>query len=151
MKLSANFSLDEFLVSQTATRHGIDNNPGPEEIDNLRKLCEGVLQPLRDAVDRPIWINSGYRSPSLNSLIGGSLTSAHMQGNAADIRVSGMQPYDVCNAIINLELPFDQVIHEFGRWTHIGVADTLRNEQLTAYRKDGKTHYVFGIRKMEDL
>ena len=151
MKLSANFSLEEFLVSQTAERHGLDLTPPPEVIENLRRLCESCLQPLRAAVKRPIFISSGYRSPELNSLIGGSKTSAHMQGNAADLRVGGANPFDTCELIVEMGLPYDQVINEFGRWVHLGVADVLRGEELTAYHRDGKTRYVFGIKKMEEL
>jgi hypothetical protein len=151
MKLSANFTLDEFLVSQTAARHGIDMTPPPEVVDNLRRLCEGCLQPLRAATNRPIFISSGYRSPELNQLIGGSKSSRHQTGEAADFLVSGMTPYDTCRLIVEMGLPYDQVIHEFGRWVHLGVADILRGEELTAYRKDGKTRYVFGIKTMEEL
>ena len=151
MRLTPNFTLDEFLISQTAERHGIDLTPPPHVIENLKRLCEGCLQPLRAAVKRPIFISSGYRSPDLNSLIGGSKTSAHMQGNAADFRVSGISPYDTCKLIVEMGLPYDQVIHEFGRWVHLGVADVLRGEELTAYRKDGKTTYVHGIKTMEEL
>ena len=150
MKLSQNFSLDEFLISQTAERHGIDMTPSQYGIDNLSRLVESCLQPLRDAVGL-IYISSGYRPPELNTRIGGSQTSQHRNGNAVDFRVAGMSPYDVCLKIIELELPFDQVIHEFGRWTHLGVADELRGEKLTAHKLHGKTQYVLGIFKMEDL
>jgi hypothetical protein len=150
MKLSANFTLEEFLISQTAERHGIDMTPPPEVVGNLRRLCEGCLQPLRAATNRPIFISSGFRSPELNSLIGGSQTSAHMRGDAADFRVSGMTPFDTCKLIVEMGLPYDQVIHEFGRWVHLGVSDILRSEQLTAYHKDGKTRYVHGIKTMEE-
>lgn len=109
------------------------------------------MQPLRDAVKRPIFISSGFRSWDLNSLIGGSKTSAHVSGNAADFVVAGMTPLETCNLIVELELPFDQCIHEFGRWVHLGVADHLRNETLTAYRSDGKTKYAFGLYAMEEL
>ena len=151
MKLSANFSLDEFLISQTAARHGIDLTPPPHVIENLKRLCEGCLQPLRAATKRPIFITSGYRSPELNALIGGSKTSAHMEGNAADFRVSGITPHDTCTLIVEMGLPYDQVIHEFGQWTHLGVADILRGEELTAYRKDGQVYYTHGIKTMDEL
>ncbi len=149
MKLSPNFSLDEFLVSQTAERHGIDMTPPGEVIDNLRRLCEGCLQPIRDALG-PVYISSGYRPQELNQLIGGSLTSRHMSGDAADFRVAGMTPYEVCKRVEDMELPYDQLINEFDRWVHLGVADVLRGEELTAYR-DGKTKYAFGIHRIEDL
>ncbi len=150
MRLSKNFSLDEFLVSQTAERNGIDMTPPDEIIENIKNLVKACLQPLRDEAG-PIYISSGFRPLELNTRIGGSKTSAHVMGNAVDFSVTRMKPYDVCKLTVSMELPFDQVIHEFGRWTHMGVADILRGEQLTAYRKDGKVRYVNGIIRMEDL
>lgn len=151
MRLSKNFTLEEFLVSQTAVRHGLDMTPPPEVIENLQRLVTDGLQPLRDHVDAGIYINSGYRSPQLNSMIGGSKTSAHMRGDAADIRVTGLTPLEVSKLIVELGLPFDQVINEFGAWVHWGMADILRGEQLTAYKDDGVTRYVLGLRRIEDL
>jgi len=119
-------------------------------VDNIKNLVRACLQPLRDEAG-PIYISSGYRPLELNTRIGGSKTSAHVQGNAVDFRVSRMTPYEVCELVVAMELPFDQIIHEFGRWSHLGVADILRGEQLTAYRKDGKVRYVNGIIRMEDL
>ena len=151
MRLSKNFTLEEFLLSQTATRLGLDMTPGPEIIENLQRLVTGCLQPLRDEVNAGIFISSGFRPLELNTAIGGSKTSAHVRGDAADLKVSGQTPYDTCELIIAMQLPFDQVIHEFGRWVHLGVGDTLRGEALTAYKRDGKTRYVNGILRIEDL
>ncbi len=150
MRLSKNFTLDEFTQSQTAERFGIDMHPPELIVDNIRRLVQGCLQPLRDEAG-PIYISSGYRPLELNTRIGGSKTSAHVKGNAVDFSVTNMTPFDVCELVIAMELPFDQIIHEFGRWTHLGVADVLRGEKLTAYRKDGKVRYVNGIMRMEEL
>ena len=150
MRLSRNFSLSEFTVSQTAERFDIDMHPPELIVDNIRNLVKACLQPLRDECG-PIYISSGYRPLELNTRIGGSMRSRHMTGDAVDFSVTNMTPYDVCELIIAMELPFDQVIHEFGRWTHLGVADILRGQKLTAYRKDGKVRYVNGIIRMEDL
>ena len=150
MRISKNFTLSEFTVSQTAERFGIDMHPPELIVDNIRNLVKACLQPLRDEAG-PIYISSGYRPLELNTRIGGSKTSAHVKGNAVDFMVTNMTPYDVCELIIAMELPFDQVIHEFGRWTHMGVADILRAQQLTAFREDGKTRYTAGIKRMEDL
>jgi len=150
MRLSKNFSLSEFLVSQTAERFGIDMHPPEIIVDNIKNLVKACLQPLRDEAG-PIYISSGYRPLELNTRIGGSKTSAHVKGNAVDFSVTNMLPFDVCELIVAMELPIDQVIHEFGRWTHMGVADILRGEKLTAYRKDGKVRYTHGIIRLEDL
>ena len=150
-QISENFTLDEFLISQTAERHGISMTPTRQVAINIRRLVETCLQPLREALDTPIVISSGYRPQELNTLIGGSDTSAHMMGRAADFRAIGMSPYEVCEKVVELDLPFDQVIHEFGRWVHLGIAQHNRKEALTAYRADGRTRYVNGLFTMHEL
>ena len=150
MRLSKNFSLHEFTRSQTAERFGIDMTPSDEVIENIQRLVTGCLQPLRDE-GGPINISSGFRPLELNTRIGGSKTSAHIDGDAADFTVTKMTPFEVCELVVAMELPFDQIIHEFGRWSHLGVADVLRAEQLTAYRKNGRVLYRHGIIRMENL
>jgi len=150
IRLGKNFTLEEFLVSETAERHGIDMTPPQWVIDNLATLVETCLQPLRDDVGRPIHVTSGYRPRALNTLIGGSSKSAHMDGRAADFRVDGMTPLDVCLRASDLRLPADQIIHEFGRWVHLGIAPEPRGELLTAYH-DGRTKYRFGLFSMDEV
>ena len=147
-QLSAHFSLDEFLVSQTAARLGRAIEPTASDIRNLTRLCETVLEPLRIDLRLPIQITSGLRPPWLNQAIGGSTSSAHMDGRAADIRVQGMKPIDVCRRVVAIGLPIDQVIHEFGSWTHVGIAaegSTPRNQQRTARVVNGRTVYELGV------
>jgi zinc D-Ala-D-Ala carboxypeptidase len=150
MKLTDNFSLDEFLLSQTAVRHNISMDPPIDVIDNLRRLCVDILQPLRDVTGKPISISSGYRPPELNERIGGSTTSAHMFGRAADFVVHGMTPLEAAQTIRDMELPYDQLIHEFGRWVHVGISpeeDDVRLQELTAFKDAiGKTRYDLGLR-----
>ncbi|MCI6337035.1 MAG: D-Ala-D-Ala carboxypeptidase family metallohydrolase, partial [Prevotella sp.] len=89
MRLTPHFRLSEFTRSETASRLGIDNNVNdPKVVDNLRRLCEKVLEPLRNHTNTPIVINSGYRCPRLNAAVGGSPTSNHLKGCAADLRLS---------------------------------------------------------------
>lgn len=146
MKLSEHFELAEFLVSETAARRGIANEPTPEVIENLRRLCQLVLQPLRIKLARPVVITSGYRSPALNRAVGGSPASHHMQGRAADIIVPGMTPLTVCQTAQQMKLPCVQIIHEFGRWAHLAVAvSNERTQLLTAKRTQGKTVYEPGL------
>lgn len=151
MKLSDNFSLEEFLVSQTAERNGIDMTPDDLVVENIQKLVDTCLQPLRIALGSVIYISSGYRPRILNTLIGGSITSAHMSGSAADFRAAKYTPLEVCAMAVKLELPFDQVINEFGRWVHLGISDKLRGETLTAFRRDGKTRYALGLSMVSEL
>ena len=87
MRLSKNFTLQEFTKSQTALRHGIDNTPGEEHLLSAKSLFENVVQPVRDNFGVTV-INSGYRGPKLNEAVGGSSKSQHCKGEAVDIAVS---------------------------------------------------------------
>ncbi len=146
MQLSEHFELAEFLVSETAARLGIDNEPTPAVVENLRRLCQSVLEPLRLKLARPVVITSGYRSPDLNRAVGGSKTSHHMQGRAADLIVPGLSPLAVCQIAQQMKLPCVQIIHEFGRWAHLAVAlPNERTQLLTAKLAQGKTVYEPGL------
>lgn len=148
MNLSPHFTLAELTVSQTAARRGLNNVPPQQIVPNLRRLVDLVLEPLRASFGRPIVVTSGYRSPAVNAAVGGARHSAHMDGLAADIIVPGMSALDVCRRVVNLSLPFDQVIHEFGEWCHVAAAVSgrePRREQLTARRTPGGTIYIKGL------
>ena len=138
MQLSKNFHLREFTKSQTASRKGITNVPNKDQIINLAGLCQCVLQPVRDEFG-VVTINSGYRCSELNTAIGGSKTSQHMKGQAADIE---------CPAVDNASLAkwirencdFDQLILEYhtpddphSGWVHVSYRDvgSNRNQFLT--------------------
>jgi hypothetical protein len=147
MKLSNSFNLIEFTSSETASRRGIDNTPSIAVIENLRLLCENVLQPLRDKYGKSINITSGYRSPKLNKAIGGSSTSQHCFGQAADIQVDKKDYLKVWEILKTL--PFDQVIFEFGTesapdWIHVSfVQGKNRGQKLKAVKNIfGKTEYL---------
>lgn len=147
MRLSPSFTLDEMIRSSTASRRGIDNMPPPVIIERLRLLCEHVLEPVRSHWKRPVIVTSGYRSPALNSAIGGSGTSQHSQGEAADFTVHGTSNIEVCRWI-TANLEYDQLIYEFGEdgWVHCSWSKSrLRNMELTARRVSGKTVYIAGI------
>ena len=149
MNLSQHFTLEEFTRSQTAARLDVPNVPDNTHITNMKKLCRTVLEPIRQEANSPVIITSGYRCTRLNELIGGSETSAHRFGRAADFVVIGQTPYETCTMIDEMNLHYDQLIHEFGRWVHIGIGpDTMmdRNQKLTAKKVDGETLYVPGIR-----
>ena len=146
MNLSPHFTLVELTRSQTAIRHSIDNTPSPIEIENLRNLCVNLLEPLRDLVGKPISISSGYRCRTLNSLVGGSATSQHIQGKAADLSVEGYTTEELFNKIKNSNLQFDQLIQEFDSWVHISYSSkkTNRFQILRATKSKGKTKYTKG-------
>jgi zinc D-Ala-D-Ala carboxypeptidase len=148
MNLSAHFSLEEFCTSQIAARIGRAIEPTEQDIRNLTRLCVTVLEPLRIDLRLPIHVSSGLRPLWLNQSIGGSSTSAHMDGRAADIEVPGMAPIEVCRRIAELGLPVDQCIHEFASWCHVGVpkdGEAMRNQFLTARVLNGRTVYSVGV------
>ncbi len=121
MKLSKHFELEEFLVSEYATRNGIDNRPGPGIHIRLERLAESLDQ-VRDLLGHPVIITSGYRSEALNRAIGGVKTSDHIKGLAADFICPRYgPPAMVCKAIRDSEIEFRQLINEFNKWTHIAI------------------------------
>ena len=151
MKLTTNFSLAEMTASQMAARKGIPNNPTAGQIENLRKLCESILQPIRNHYDAPVIVSSGFRSPELCVLIGSSIDSQHAKGQAADLQVSGVDNKSLAKWIKE-NLDFDQLILEFYKesegphsgWVHVSyVGKENRKESLTATRAEntGKTVY----------
>ena len=123
MNLSPNFTLEELTVSQTAVRRGFDNTPNATEIANLVRVA-ALLEEVRALVKKPILVNSGFRSKQVNDAVGSRDTSQHRIGCAADIRVPGMTPREVVEACIKANIEYDQVIEEFGSWTHISVPDS---------------------------
>lgn len=151
MKLSANFSLNELTKSDTATRHDIDNTPTMQVIENLQDLVDNVLQPLREKFG-PVVVTSGYRSPAVNTKIGGSTTSDHCHGYAADFEVLGMDNRELALYIQDNNFKFKQLILEFydGRpdsgWVHCSFQkDANKGQVLTAKKVNGRTQYVNGI------
>jgi len=130
-KLSEHFTLAEFLVSETASRHGIDNTPDERVIENL-KLTALVMEEVRELVGRPVIITSGYRGPALNRAVGGSVNSAHMQGLAADFIVPPLTPLEICRMIAASDIVYDQLIYEH-TWVHLGLTlkESPRHQKLT--------------------
>lgn len=140
-RLTRNFTLDELVLSDYAIRNDLDNTPNDEQIENLRILCFNVLQPLREVLGKPVIVTSGYRSPVVNKAIGGATTSQHIKGQAADIHVPEMSIQELYD-FIKANLPFDQLIQEFGRWVHVSYnASSNRRECLYAVRENGTTVY----------
>ena len=130
-RISKNFTLEELRDSATAKRLGIINAPGVDEVCAMCALVHHVLQPLRDAMDEPIKIGSGYRCSALNRAVGGVANSQHVKGQAADLCIDG----DLAKGkrwfnYIRQHLPYDQLIWEHNAkgnyWVHV------------SYRADGK-------------
>ena len=113
------------LAELTATSHRqFDNTPNEAETANLQRLAEFLEQVKHELYDKPIMVNSAFRSKAVNDSVGSKDTSQHRLGCAADIRVPGMTPDAVVRAVIAAGLPFDQIIREFDAWTHISVTNT---------------------------
>jgi uncharacterized protein YcbK (DUF882 family) len=152
MNLTANFTLAEMVKSDTALRHDMDNTPGEAEIENLKRLCEQVLQPVREHFKTGVKVNSGFRHPDVNAKVGGSKTSDHCKGQAADIEIPGIPNADLAKWITE-NLDFTQVILEFytqgvpdSGWVHVSYdPQNLKKQSLTAVKKDGKTVYLPGL------
>jgi len=152
MNLSANFTLKELTKSDTATRLGLDNTPDDEALENLKTLCEMVLQPVREHFGKSVTVNSAYRSPESNAAVGGSKTSDHCLGMAADIEIVGVANADQAQCIMD-NLEYAQLILEFytpgipdGGLVHVSFdPNNLKKQELTATKVAGKTTYLNGL------
>ena len=126
------FTIKELCKSSTATAKGIDNSPNSEIVKNLEQLIDNILDPLRERYGKPITVNSGYRCPELNKAVGGSKTSQHMKGLAADITVGSPKKNKVLFDLIKeMDLPFDQLIDEKKlSWVHVSYSTKPRKQIL---------------------
>lgn len=151
MKISTHLNLAEVTRSDSAKRHGIDNTPTAEHLENFKLLAEKVFEPIRLHFKTPIFISSGYRSKALNDFIGGSASSQHCKGQAIDIDMDGSKGGVTNKMVFDFivsRLDFDQCIHEFGTdenpdWVHVSYVKTgNRKQKLRAVRTNGKTSYI---------
>ena len=149
MKLTENFSLNELTKSQTAERKGIDNTPSAEHQDNLKSLCEMILQPIRDHFGQVVSVSSGYRSPELCVAIGSSTQSQHAKGEASDFEIFGISNKELAD-YIDQNLDYDQLILEYWKgeeepnsgWVHCSYTNgNNRKQYLRAYKENGSTKY----------
>jgi zinc D-Ala-D-Ala carboxypeptidase len=151
VRLSQNFTIQEYIKSQTALRQGIDNTPTEEHMGNATALFRNVVQKVRDQFGVTV-INSGYRGEALNKAVGGSSKSQHCKGEAVDIECPGTPNYDVAKWIED-NLDFDQLILEFytpgvpdSGWVHVSYkSEGNRKSVLTAMKENGKTVYKPGL------
>ena len=151
-QLTNNFSLHELTKSETALRLDMPNEPGPTEIANLTLLAEKVLQPVRDHYGKGVKVNSGFRHPDVNAKVGGSKTSDHCLGQAADIEIPGVPNHELAEWI-KANLAYTQLILEFytrgipdSGWVHVSyVPSNLKKQDMTAVKEGGKTVYLPGL------
>ena len=148
MNLSKSFTLNELTKSQEAIRLGLDNIPNEEHIENLKILCEKILQPLRDYYGMPVSVSSGYRSVALCEAIGSSAKSQHTKGQAADFEIFGVANKELAD-FITQNLEYDQCILEFWNenepnsgWVHCSFNSSgNRGQFLKAEKVNGKVIY----------
>lgn len=145
MKLSQHFTISEMTKSQTAERKRIDNVPNLEEVESLKSLCVNVLEKIRSHFGKPVTINSGFRCIKLNKAIGGSKTSQHVKGEAADIEISGVDNL-ILAKWIKENLQFDQLICEFytpgvpdSGWVHVSWSRAKNRNQVLTVNRTGTT------------
>lgn len=152
MKLTQNFSLAEMVKSETALRLDLPNDPEPDHLENMKALAENVLQPVRDYYGMGVKVNSAYRHPDVNKAVGGSSTSDHCKGMAADIEIPGIPNAELAEWIKD-NLEFRQLILEFytpgvpdSGWVHVSYNPADNKKQvLTAMKENGKTVYKPGL------
>ena len=148
MILSQNFTLHELTYSDMAIRKGMNNEPNEEQINNLKLVCENILEPVRANFNSPVIISSGYRSVAVCEAVGSSAKSQHTKGQAADFEIVGIANKDVADWIVN-NLDYDQCILEFWKesepnsgWVHCSYnVSGNRKQYLKAQKIDGKIVY----------
>ncbi len=147
MRLSEHFTLSELTRSSLALRHGIDNTPGPEELDNLKRVVAEVLEPVRKYYGIPFSPSSGFRNPTVNRLAGSSDTSQHMKGEAADFEVPHVSNREVADWV-KAHCKFDQLILEYhdpdipnSGWVHTSVKESGNRGECLIF--DGKSYRDF--------
>jgi len=145
MKLSEHLDLIEVTRSEYAKRNGINNMPNAEYTENLIELAQKIFEPIRKHFNKPIHVSSGFRSKILNQKIGGAKNSQHTKGQAIDIDQGNRKDNMEIFEFIKNNLPFDQLINEFGYdWIHVSynTDGRQRGEVLDAIKEEGKTKYV---------
>lgn len=144
MNLSEHFPLEEATHSDTAIRMGIPNQPDAKQLENMKFVASQMEEVRKVLGNKGITVNSWLRLPDVNVAVGGSKISSHMDGWAVDFTCKAYgDPLAVCKAIEASGIKFDQMIHEFGRWTHISFAPEMRGQKLTIFRPENK--YKIGL------
>jgi len=137
VNLTEHFTLEELLFSQTAVRQRIDNTPSGDVVANLTKLAS-MSEEVRALLGAPLIISSGYRCPALNAAVGSSSTSHHLLGGAADFTCPAFgKPLAVAKKIAESEIPFGQLIHEFGAWVHISILPVGKINRIITIDRNG--------------
>lgn len=128
-----NFKLSELIRSDTAIKHNINNMPDINSLDNMLNLIYYCLQPIREKLNKPMIITSGYRNQRVNELVGGVAASQHTKGQAVDFQIKGMTPREIVSLIKASNLEFDQLINEYDKWVHVSFNKGKNRRQVLKY------------------
>ena len=131
--MNLNFKISELTYSETANIYKINNMPDIKSLDNMLELICYCLQPIRDKLQKPMTITSGYRCSKVNNLVGGANNSQHAKGQAVDFIVKVMTPTQVVDFIKKSGIEFDQLINEYNKWTHISFVKGNNRKQILKY------------------
>lgn len=131
MKL--NFKMSELIHSDRAAQEKINNMPDINSLDCMLELIVNCLQPIRDLINKPMIINSGYRCKLLNEKVGGKDKSQHMKGQAVDFKIEGMKPAEIVSIIKESGIEFDQLINEYDSWVHVSYCKGKNRRQVLKY------------------
>ena len=131
--MNLNFKISELTYSETANIYKINNMPDIKSLDNMLELICYCLQPIRDKLQKPMTITSGYRCSKVNNLVGGANNSQHAKGQAVDFIVKDMTPTQVVDFIKKSGIEFDQLINEYNKWTHISFVKGNNRKQVLKY------------------
>ena len=131
--MNLNFKISELTYSETANIYKINNMPDIKSLDNMLELICYCLQPIRDKLQKPMTITSGFRCSKVNNLVGGANNSQHAKGQAVDFIVKDMTPIQVVDFIKNSGIEFDQLINEYNKWTHISFVKGNNRKQVLKY------------------
>ena len=124
-----NFKISELIHADTAVKYRINNMPDINSLDNILDLIIDCLQPIRNIINLPMIISSGYRNKQVNKIVGGKPNSQHLKGQAADFIVPGMTPKQVIDIIIENNIEYDQLINEYDKWVHISFVKGKNRKQ----------------------
>ncbi len=128
-----NFKISELIYSETAVKNNINNMPDINSLDNMLNLIYYCLQPVRELLNAPMIITSGYRNQIVNRLVGGVNSSQHTKGQAVDFVIKGMTPSQIISIIKTSKIEFDQLINEYDKWVHISYNKGKNRAQILKY------------------
>ena len=128
MKLD--FKISELIYSEIAIQNNINNMPDINSLDNMLNLIFHVLQPIRNIIQKPMIITSGYRNQQVNFLAGGAINSQHKEGKAADFKIKDMTPSQIIKIIKTSKIEYDQLINEHDLWVHVSFDKNKNRSQI---------------------